>query len=326
MQVCGKTFSNASALTKHKLTHSDERKHACSMCGKAFKRQDHLNGHMLTHRNKKPFECSVKGCGKSYCDARSLRRHVESRHGHANLPITSSRPTTAHSTRTSGSTSPSKLGIHGMESKSEHRVTKSKKKNKALGTIGGALPHQPNEVISTETESYADDNKLPIEISTESPKANTPFQSNLQNNSYAESQLGSKYVMVKLKDKLMMGTPSIGGEGSETLLLQNSNNNNVLMTPETIATILSNAIVQETTKLTNDLLKVSIPPTSGNQSQLHQLLTQRIAPSAGSIASSNPNSSPGASSTKLHSMGSENSIYPAKWAPNGSEVSFLTCF
>ncbi|CAL8080325.1 unnamed protein product [Orchesella dallaii] len=80
--ICDKVFSNASALTKHKLTHSDERRHACATCGKAFKRQDHLNGHMLTHRNKKPFECKSKGCGKSYCDARSLRRHVENRHGH----------------------------------------------------------------------------------------------------------------------------------------------------------------------------------------------------------------------------------------------------
>ncbi|KOX76771.1 hypothetical protein WN51_11195 [Melipona quadrifasciata] len=41
-QVCGKVFNNASALTKHKLTHSDERKYVCTMCGKAFKRQDHL--------------------------------------------------------------------------------------------------------------------------------------------------------------------------------------------------------------------------------------------------------------------------------------------
>uniref|UniRef100_A0A1B6CCX3 Protein krueppel n=1 Tax=Clastoptera arizonana TaxID=38151 RepID=A0A1B6CCX3_9HEMI len=79
-QVCGKVFGNASALAKHKLTHSDERKYVCSMCGKAFKRQDHLNGHMLTHRNKKPYECKAEGCGKSYCDARSLRRHTENHH------------------------------------------------------------------------------------------------------------------------------------------------------------------------------------------------------------------------------------------------------
>ncbi|XP_076267674.1 uncharacterized protein LOC143200833 isoform X3 [Rhynchophorus ferrugineus] len=79
-QVCSKVFGNASALAKHKLTHSDERKYVCNVCNKAFKRQDHLNGHMLTHRNKKPYECKADGCGKSYCDARSLRRHTENHH------------------------------------------------------------------------------------------------------------------------------------------------------------------------------------------------------------------------------------------------------
>lgn len=38
------------------------------------------NGHMMTHRNKKPYECKAEGCGKSYCDARSLRRHTENHH------------------------------------------------------------------------------------------------------------------------------------------------------------------------------------------------------------------------------------------------------
>ena len=40
--VCGKLFNNSSALAKHKLTHSSERKYACDLCGKTFKRQDHL--------------------------------------------------------------------------------------------------------------------------------------------------------------------------------------------------------------------------------------------------------------------------------------------
>jgi len=40
--VCGKIFNNSSALAKHKLTHSDERKYVCMICSKAFKRQDHL--------------------------------------------------------------------------------------------------------------------------------------------------------------------------------------------------------------------------------------------------------------------------------------------
>ncbi|KAG6794849.1 hypothetical protein HZU73_09841 [Apis mellifera caucasica] len=105
-QVCGKVFNNASALTKHKLTHSDERKYVCTMCGKAFKRQDHLNGHMLTHRNKKPYECKAEGCGKSYCDARSLRRHTENHHAGSkvNESVSPSSPTTGpHTPNTPGS-------------------------------------------------------------------------------------------------------------------------------------------------------------------------------------------------------------------------------
>jgi uncharacterized Zn-finger protein len=77
---CGKVFTNKSALAKHRLIHSNERKYACHLCDKSFKRQDHLNGHLLTHQDKKPFECKAPGCDKSYCDSRSLKRHVESQH------------------------------------------------------------------------------------------------------------------------------------------------------------------------------------------------------------------------------------------------------
>ena len=38
------------------------------------------NGHMVTHRDKKPYECSFADCDKSYCDMRSLRRHLENHH------------------------------------------------------------------------------------------------------------------------------------------------------------------------------------------------------------------------------------------------------
>lgn len=74
---CRKEFCNQSTLTKHMITHSDERKFVCPQCSKAFKRHDHLNGHMLTHREHKPYACDIEGCDKSYCDARSLRRHKE---------------------------------------------------------------------------------------------------------------------------------------------------------------------------------------------------------------------------------------------------------
>jgi hypothetical protein len=35
---------------------------------------------MLTHSSKKPFECRFPSCGRSYCDARSLRRHHDNYH------------------------------------------------------------------------------------------------------------------------------------------------------------------------------------------------------------------------------------------------------
>ena len=51
------------------------------------------NGHMMTHRSKKPFGCKFEGCDKSYCDARSLRRHLENHH-QTSEPITSVTVTT----------------------------------------------------------------------------------------------------------------------------------------------------------------------------------------------------------------------------------------
>lgn len=77
---CGKSFTNKSALAKHRLIHSNERKYACHLCDKSFKRQDHLNGHLQTHQERKPFVCKAPGCDKSYCDSRSLKRHVEGQH------------------------------------------------------------------------------------------------------------------------------------------------------------------------------------------------------------------------------------------------------
>ncbi|XP_072286938.1 zinc finger protein 541 [Pyxicephalus adspersus] len=80
-RVCGKMFRSTSSLTKHVASHSQERKHVCDICKKAFKRQDHLNGHMLTHQNSKPYVCTELGCNKSYCDSRSLKRHLIVNHG-----------------------------------------------------------------------------------------------------------------------------------------------------------------------------------------------------------------------------------------------------
>ncbi|XP_055648438.1 LOW QUALITY PROTEIN: zinc finger protein 541 [Falco peregrinus] len=83
---CGKVFGSASALSKHCLSHSQERLHVCAVCSKAFKRPDHLSGHMLTHQKKTPFICPEPDCEKSYCNPHSLRRHYGLRHSCREAP------------------------------------------------------------------------------------------------------------------------------------------------------------------------------------------------------------------------------------------------
>jgi len=34
----------------------------------------------MTHSSKKPYVCKFVGCDKSYCDTRSLKRHLEKQH------------------------------------------------------------------------------------------------------------------------------------------------------------------------------------------------------------------------------------------------------
>ncbi|XP_041969431.1 uncharacterized protein LOC121726239 isoform X2 [Aricia agestis] len=144
-QVCNKIFGNASALAKHKLTHSDERKYVCITCAKAFKRQDHLNGHMLTHRNKKPYECKADGCGKSYCDARSLRRHTENHHQpppEKPAPsVESSTPTDKDTSRVPAPASPPRLTT--SESSSSSEKSSSGESSPPRTPPAPAAPHTP---------------------------------------------------------------------------------------------------------------------------------------------------------------------------------------
>jgi len=51
------------------------------------------NGHLNVHKIVKPFRCpcSSVDCDKSYCDARSLRRHLEHAHNIKNAVVQSNR-------------------------------------------------------------------------------------------------------------------------------------------------------------------------------------------------------------------------------------------
>jgi len=70
---------------------------------------------MMTHSTKKPFECKFIGCAKSYCDARSLRRHLENHHqdfitAAAAFDTTSSLDGSSHDS----STAASDRNLHGF--------------------------------------------------------------------------------------------------------------------------------------------------------------------------------------------------------------------
>ncbi|KAG5673439.1 hypothetical protein PVAND_003485 [Polypedilum vanderplanki] len=171
-QVCSKVFGNASALAKHKLTHSDERKYVCGMCSKAFKRQDHLNGHMLTHRNKKPYECKAEGCGKSYCDARSLRRHTENHHSSLVLATTSS---TATASSSSSSTLSSSQNQSNSTSSNNTSSSTSTITNPSLSpaTASGDANSPPHGATCIQYQMNADGNTITA-INSKSPSPSSP--------------------------------------------------------------------------------------------------------------------------------------------------------
>ncbi|KAM6153707.1 zinc finger protein 584 [Erethizon dorsatum] len=70
---CGKAFSYASKLRKHRKIHMGLRPFQCSECGKTFSRKDALVLHERTHTGERPYECSR--CGKAFSVLSTLIRH-----------------------------------------------------------------------------------------------------------------------------------------------------------------------------------------------------------------------------------------------------------
>lgn len=182
--VCSKVFSNASALAKHRLTHSEERRYHCNICGKAFKRQDHLNGHLLTHRSTKPFACHVEGCGKSYCDARSLRRHKENHHGQAKpeKPAATAAAASTSDNQASENKSSNDSSSSTIMSGPDHLISKSnvlgdtKIKFSSKGLTAQQL--QLIEQLFKQSKSKANQQQAVAAASSEQKEKNAPLNAN----------------------------------------------------------------------------------------------------------------------------------------------------
>lgn len=271
MQICGKTFSNASALTKHKLTHSDERKHTCTVCGKAFKRQDHLNGHMLTHRSKKPFECSGNGCGKSYCDARSLRRHIESRHGAEALSTMIIAPT-PHSD-TDFIIIPNSSATNSKSGKNNKRSKNSNKKK------APKLTPTPS-CSSSSNSSNSASNPLLCQGSNSSPEDNSAEENELltsvENLLNLEDSSTSGENAVALLDASLMEMGVIQEEIEEEMEMdmEDVSSPSIMLSSVNVDDKLNN---NETKSSVEDLCCGNGSVHSTKKSQLHHLLTTQRA-------------------------------------------------
>ncbi|XP_014217587.1 Krueppel homolog 1-like [Copidosoma floridanum] len=74
--TCGKTFSRAQNLARHKLTHTGLLPYRCCVCQRAFADPSNLAVHMRTHTGERPYGCSI--CPKSFGASGNLTTHMRS--------------------------------------------------------------------------------------------------------------------------------------------------------------------------------------------------------------------------------------------------------
>ncbi len=76
---CGKSFYEASKLSRHKKTHTEEKQFECKYCGKRLDRLVNLKAHETLHTGEQPFQCSI--CGKRYNNKTNLIIHERTHTG-----------------------------------------------------------------------------------------------------------------------------------------------------------------------------------------------------------------------------------------------------
>ena len=73
---CTKAFNNQLSLTRHEYEHKN-RPYACTVCGEDFPFESQLATHKLSHSDQRKYACSVKTCGKRFKNLGNRNRHIK---------------------------------------------------------------------------------------------------------------------------------------------------------------------------------------------------------------------------------------------------------
>ena len=74
-KTCSKAFNNQLSLTRHEYEHKT-RPYVCTVCGEDFPFESQLATHKLSHSDRRRHACSVKECGKRFKNLGDRNRHT----------------------------------------------------------------------------------------------------------------------------------------------------------------------------------------------------------------------------------------------------------